>query len=45
VVIRFHLEKYAGKSNRDIAEMVGCSHTTVRRYRKEWQASNNKPAA
>jgi len=41
-VVCFHLEKYTGKSNRDIAEMVGCSHTTVRRYRKELSGSNNR---
>lgn len=39
-IINFHLEKYPDKSNREIAEMVGCSHTTISRYRKAFTTEN-----
>lgn len=42
-VIQFHLKKYGEKSNRELAELIGCSHTTIRRYRKEWEASDQRP--
>lgn len=42
-VIQFHLKKYREKSNRELAELIGCSHTTIRRYRREWEASDHRP--
>jgi len=33
-LIDFHLQKYPRKSNREIAKLIGCSHTTVRKYRQ-----------
>lgn len=44
-VVEFHLWKYPEKSNRQIAGIIGCSHTTVRKYRKEISASPGKAAA
>lgn len=32
-VVKFHLEKYPDMSNREISSLIGCSHTTVRKYR------------
>jgi hypothetical protein len=34
-VLKFHLEKYPDMSNREISNLVGCNHTTVRKYRNE----------
>ena len=34
-VVKFHLEKYLEMSNREIASLIGCSHTTVRKYKTE----------
>ena len=36
-VVKFHLEKYPEMSNRAISNLVGCSHTTVRKYRGNHQ--------
>ena len=33
-LIDFHLLKYPRKSNRELADIIGCSHTTVRKYRQ-----------
>ena len=32
-VVKFHLDKYPEMSNREIASLIGCSHTTVRKHR------------
>ena len=32
-VVKFHIEKYPEMSNREIASLIGCSHTTVRKHR------------
>ena len=32
-VVKFHLERYPEMSNREIAGLIGCSHTTVRKHR------------
>ena len=32
-VVKFHIEKYPDMSNREIASLIGCSHTTVRKYK------------
>lgn len=33
-LVSFHLDKYPEMSNREIASLIGCSYTTVRRYGK-----------
>jgi hypothetical protein len=33
-VVKFHIEKYPDMSSREIAGLIGCSHTTVRKYKK-----------
>ena len=37
-VVKFHLDKYPDMSNREIASLIGCSHTTVRKYRENGQS-------
>jgi hypothetical protein len=32
-LVKFHVEKYPDLSNREIANVIGCSHTTIRKYR------------
>jgi len=32
-VVKFHLDRYPEMSNREIAGLIGCSHTTVRKRR------------
>ncbi|MCB0284633.1 MAG: hypothetical protein KDF60_18770 [Calditrichaeota bacterium] len=32
-IVKFHVEKNPELSNRALAELVGCSHTTIRKYR------------
>ena len=34
-LVKFHLDKYPEMSNREIASLIGCSHTTVRRYKQD----------
>ncbi|KAA3609704.1 MAG: hypothetical protein D8M58_21675 [Calditrichaeota bacterium] len=41
-LVKFHVEKYPDLSNREIANVIGCSHTTIRKYRTETYGSTNK---
>ncbi|KAA3618563.1 MAG: hypothetical protein D8M58_21505 [Calditrichaeota bacterium] len=39
-VVKFHIEKYPDMSSREIAGLIGCSHTTVRKYADRNRFSN-----
>jgi hypothetical protein len=41
-LVKFHVEKYPDLSNREIANVIGCSHTTIRNIGMNQMASKNR---